>query len=209
VLFFKEITFSVYQSRKALTSANLNGIRLIRTVFVYRGKEKMGENQKALPPTGASPTDAGENPESATADDAALLALEDQFDVLVTELARVQETNRGRSDSKSFDPGVERLHDQVRCEARTTQLEAILTSLSPIERAIMQTPACTITGLGVKARHAAYVVSEYWEVPLEQIDWDARVIRLLIEAVCDFTRTPLNNDSPIERRRFSASEERS
>jgi hypothetical protein len=176
--------------------------------FRLSSQRKMGENQKALPPTGASPVDAGENPESATADDAALLALEDQFDVLVTELARVQETNRGRSDSKSFDPGVERLHDQVRCEARTTQLEAILTSLSPIERAIMQTPACTIAGLGVKARHAAYVVSEYWEVPLEQIDWDARVIRLLIEAVCDFTRTPLNNDSPIERRRFSASEER-
>ena len=48
----------------------------------------------------------------------------------------------------------------------------------------MQTPAYTAGGLGVKARHAAYVVSQYWESPVDQLDWDARVIRLLIEAIC-------------------------
>jgi hypothetical protein len=70
----------------------------------------------------------------------------------------------------------------------------------------MQTPARTIAGLGVKARHAAYVVSEYWEAPIERINWDARVIRLLIEAMCDLAGTPLNNGSPIEKRRFPTSE---
>jgi hypothetical protein len=49
----------------------------------------------------------------------------------------------------------------------------------------MQTPARTITGLGVKARRAAYVMSQYWEAPIDQIDWDARAVRLLIEAVCE------------------------
>ena len=103
--------------------------------------------------------------------------------------------NRERSDSKSFGPSVERLHDQVRCETRTRPIEAILTSLCPIERAIVQTPACTIGGLGV--RPAAYVVSEYWEAPLERINRTARVIRLLIEAICDFpsclTAVPATN----------------
>lgn len=76
-------------------------------------------------------------------------------------------------------------------EIATQQIEAILARLSPIERAIMQTPAHTIAGLGVKARHAAYVMSHYWEAPIERIDWEARAMRLLIEAVCDFANTPL------------------
>jgi hypothetical protein len=165
----------------------------------------------------ASPLDLVEelHLETAGADDAALLVLEEQFNVLVAELAAVQETNCRSPDSRSFGLGLEHLHDQVRCEARTKQIEAILTSLCPIERAIMQTPACTIAGLGVKARHAAHVMSEHWEAPIERIDWDARVIRLLIEAICDFARTPLNSGSPmlnsgspIERRRFPAREEK-
>jgi hypothetical protein len=48
----------------------------------------------------------------------------------------------------------------------------------------MATPAQTIVGLGIKARHAAYVMSEHWDAPIEQIHWDARVVRLLVEAVC-------------------------
>lgn len=55
----------------------------------------------------------------------------------------------------------------------------------------MQTPACTIAGLGVKARHATYVMSQYWEEPIDRIDWDARVMRSLIEAVCRFANLPL------------------
>jgi len=55
----------------------------------------------------------------------------------------------------------------------------------------MQTPARTITGLGVKARHAAYVMSQYWEVPIDRVDWDARAARLLIEAVCSVAHVPL------------------
>jgi hypothetical protein len=60
-------------------------------------------------------------------------------------------------------------------EVATQQIESILARLSPIERAIMQTP----------------VMSHYWEAPIDRIDWDARAVRLLIEAVCDFAHTPL------------------
>jgi hypothetical protein len=115
-------------------------------------------------------------PESgAPQNDADLLALGKRFNDLAAEL----------------DRDVERLREEVGDEALTKKVEAILVRMDPIERAIIETPACTIAGLGVKARHAAYVLSRYWEAPVDRIDWDARAIRLLIEAVCDFARMPL------------------
>jgi hypothetical protein len=100
-----------------------------------------------------------------------LLALEKRFNALAAEIDR----DRG----------------EVGREAFTKEVEATLARLDPIERAIMETPACTIAGLGVKARHAAYVVSQYWDAPIDRIDWDAQAVRLLIEAVCDIADTPL------------------
>jgi hypothetical protein len=76
-------------------------------------------------------------------------------------------------------------------KAGTERIEEILTRLDPVERAIMATPACTIAGLAVKARHAAYVMSHYWDEPIDQIDWEAQAIRLLVEAVCDVAHRPL------------------
>jgi hypothetical protein len=35
------------------------------------------------------------------------------------------------------------------------------------------------------------VLSQYWEAPIDRIDWDARAVPLLIEAVCDVARTLL------------------
>jgi hypothetical protein len=140
----------------------------------------MAENHKAGLPCRSSDSSAAivtaSRPESgAREDDASLLALEKRFNDLAAELAR----------------DVERLREEVGHEALTKQIEAILARMDPIERAIMETPACTIAGLGVKARHAAYVMSEYWEAPIDRIDWDARAVRLLIDAVCEFARTPL------------------
>jgi len=127
------------------------------------------------------------------ADDSALLALEKQFNVISSELLAVQSSSgdRGkcaRAPLAGRSTADSRVEDD---ELETQQIESILARLSPIERAIMQTPARTIAGLGVKARHAAYVMSHYWEAPIDRIDWDARAVRLLIEAVCDFTQTPL------------------
>jgi len=112
-------------------------------------------------------------------DDVCLLALEAQFNGLIKELMDAQKAN-DESDSYDSDP-----------EGRTKHMEAILARLHPIERAIMQTPVCSITGLGVKARHAAYVMSQYWEAPADQIDWDEQVVRLLIEAICKLANVPL------------------
>jgi hypothetical protein len=86
---------------------------------------------------------------------------------------------------------VQKLHNSASPNDHLELVEAMLGRLYPIERAIMQTPARTMAGLSVKARHAAYVTSQYWEAPVDKLDWDARAVRLLIEAVCDFARTPL------------------
>ena len=135
----------------------------------------MAKKQDAGLPYGAgnrSAEVAATHPETNTrGSDAALVALEKLFNVLTIELDR----DRG----------------EVGQEALTKEVESILARLDPIERAIMETPACTIAGLGVKARHAAYVLSQYWEAPIDKIDWDARAVRLLIEAICDVARTPL------------------
>lgn len=126
---------------------------------------------------------------SPTDDDAGLLALVAKFDDLVTELLTAQRSS-GVADTRlseqllleaSSESGVDSETDP---EAVTKREEVILTRLYPIEQAIMQTPARTIAGLSVKARHAAYVMSEYWNAPIDRIDWDARAVRLLIEAVC-------------------------
>jgi hypothetical protein len=125
-------------------------------------------------------------------DDSALLALEQQFNEITAKLLPFE-----RADKRFAKHSVRRSPSQYADQPDTwhelaarTDVEAILARLYPIELAIMQTPAHTIAGLGVKARHAAHVTSQYWDAPLDRIDWDARVVRLLIEAVCDFVRTP-------------------
>jgi hypothetical protein len=141
-------------------------------------------------------------------DDAALLAIEKQFNVLIAELAAVQlatSETLGRPEPRIHNMDADSLGEKYAREARA---EAILADLHPIEQAIMQTPACTIGGLGVKARHAAHVLSEYWEAPVEGINWDARVIRLLVEAICMFAGTPLNRGFAIRGGRFPTNEDK-
>jgi hypothetical protein len=80
---------------------------------------------------------------------------------------------------------IQRLCHPASADSHLELIESTLVCLEPIEQAIMAIPARTIAGLGVKARHAAYVISEHWDAPIDQIDWDARAVRSLIEAVCD------------------------
>jgi hypothetical protein len=109
-------------------------------------------------------------PDDGAHDDSILLALGVQFEEIAGQLDNLQII------SSSENP---------------EQIEALLARLDPIERSIMATPARTIAGLGVKASHASYVLSQYWEEPVDQIDWDAKAVRLLIEAVCEVARMPL------------------
>jgi hypothetical protein len=117
---------------------------------------------------------------SREADDSALLDLELKFDELISELVAAQRANEMLCACYSAEV------------AEVSKVEAILQRLCPIERAIMQTPANTPEGLGVKARHAAHVLSHFWNVSADRMNWDDRAVRLLIEAVCNFSGTPLN-----------------
>jgi hypothetical protein len=110
--------------------------------------------------------------------DAALVHLETQFLALTAEL------DGHLGDLAHSD------------EYLTAQDEAVLARLDPVERAIMETPACSVTGLSVKARHLAYVLSEYWEAPLSQIAWEGRAIRLLVETICNLANAPLRIRDP-------------
>jgi len=120
--------------------------------------------------------------------------LKRQFNEVAADLfaaQRVRDELAACSVARSSEPRSELSRPESGEEVRTRQVETILARLNPIERAIMATPARTIAGLGVKARHAAYVMSQYWEEPVDQIDWEAKAVRLLIEAVCEVGRVPL------------------
>jgi hypothetical protein len=96
---------------------------------------------------------------------------------------------------KQFEDAITRiraLYDPASPDDHLNLIESLLVSLEPIEQAIMAIPARTVAGLAVKARHAAHVMSEHWDAPIDQIDWDARAVRFLIEAVCNLARTPLS-----------------
>jgi hypothetical protein len=126
-------------------------------------------------------------------DDFALVQLDTTFVTLLSEISALEPEHsdgRGRRDAENVRS------DEA---SRTQKIESVLARLEPVERAIMATSARTIVGLGIKARHAAYVVSEHWDAPIEQIDWDARAVRLLIEAVCKVAgvRLPFTNEADL------------
>jgi hypothetical protein len=108
--------------------------------------------------------------------DAALLALGRRFDAeLETLLALASLANDRRS---------------------TIGIETQLARMAPIENAIMAIPAEGIAGIAVKARVAAHIVSNYWDLPLGELDLDARAFRVLIEAICDIAGASLPFGKP-------------
>lgn len=113
--------------------------------------------------------------------DAVLVALGRKFEALSAELATLQMEEDALSSSRQ---GEEATGQEI-INPSLERIEAVLTLLDPIERAIMAVPARTVVGLGVKARHAAHVLSNYWTDAPERLDWDARTVRLLIESTCN------------------------
>jgi hypothetical protein len=187
---------SILNKRKR---ARLAAISLRRLTNAENREVKMRDSlfaTDAKAPVGSSPSEAVEAAMPTTDNDAGLLTLEAQFDSLVTELRAIQTVDGEpviRSDRQSTvrDCWHEGLDVETSYDIRTKQLEAILARLYPVEQAIMAAPARTITGLGVKARHAAYIMSECWNAPADRIDWDMRAVRLLIEDVCRVGQVPL------------------
>jgi len=120
-------------------------------------------------------------------DDTLLLAYGRQVDALMAEIAAIQlkhDARRERRDGADDDSEAELIR----------LIEARFCRLEPIAQEIATTPARSIAGLGVKARLVAHAVSSYWDVSPDRLDCDARLVRLLIEAVCSLARVPLPFD---------------
>jgi hypothetical protein len=113
--------------------------------------------------------------------DAELIALGREFEALSAELAVLQ---RQENDGPSVAAQRSERKDNAMVGRSAERIEALLGLLDPIERAIMAIPAVTVIGLGVKARHAAHVLSHYWTDSPDRLDWDSRAVRLLIESTC-------------------------
>jgi hypothetical protein len=166
-----------YHAAASLRSAGVTVPGVIATGEVVTGEDASGEHASVA---------------AAPGDDAVLVALERQFSTVAAELLGVLRIHEaGRGTASPANSGATRARQQAEDEAMTERIEAILWRLEPIERAIMEAPARTLVGLGVKARHAAHVVSQYWEQPIDQADWESRAVRLLIEAVCKVAGAPL------------------
>ncbi|HWX29165.1 MAG TPA: hypothetical protein VNZ53_17200 [Steroidobacteraceae bacterium] len=113
--------------------------------------------------------------------DAELVALGREFEALSAELAVLQ---REEIDRPSVAAQRSERSGNALVGPSAERIEALLRLLDPIERAIMAIPAITVIGLGVKARHAAHVLSHYWTDSPDRLDWDSRAVRLLIESTC-------------------------
>jgi hypothetical protein len=97
-----------------------------------------------------------------------------------------------RALGRQFDAAMRRLGSLETNEAAPiSRIEEFLASMEPLERAILATPADGMAGIAVKARVAAHIVSNYWDVPLDRLDLDARAFRLLVEAVCSAAEVSL------------------
>ena len=113
---------------------------------------------------------------------AMLVALGNKLDALSAELAALE--NEKATPFFLTAARGEELIGGTALNPSAHRTEELLALLDPIERAIMATPAQTIVGLGVKARHAAHVLSHYWMDSTDALDWDVRAVRLLIESTC-------------------------
>ena len=111
-----------------------------------------------------------------------LVALGQKFEALSAELAALE--NDKATSFFSTEAQGEGSIGGTALSPSAPRIEEILALLDPIERAIMATPAQTVVGLGVKARHAAHVLSHYWMDSTDALDWDVRAVRLLIESTC-------------------------
>jgi hypothetical protein len=121
------------------------------------------------------PTHAAIVPDGRIIDDAALLALGQQFEAIMAKIRAVEQNYISRvAKTEGDDP-----------EAEAVELiEALSFKLSSVENAILTAPTPNLLGLGVKARLAAEAVSDYWGRPLNNLPREARAVRCLIEDVC-------------------------
>jgi hypothetical protein len=136
--------------------------------------------------------------------DAELLGLGKQFDELAWQYRLVEEKNRLRSERyedlieaqrrqghtpEQWEDVLDRIGKQLDEEfgpAIKPDALDILNMLDAPLRRILAFPTATLAGLAVKARVARFGCEDFWDTPAEDLDFDQRMVRELIDAVLDF-----------------------
>src|ERR1043165_4078267 len=78
-------------------------------------------------------------------------------------------------------------------------LDAIYRELDRIMKEVLRLPATSAAGLRTKTLAALVANDHLWDEPLDELDWDRRFVRSLIESSCTITGLALPRDHDPDR----------
>jgi hypothetical protein len=154
---------------------------------------------------GAARSERAQAQRDSACSDAELIALGSQLRTLNIEYRRAVELSEPNTDAANRalaalkDSGLTDF-EKVSIAIRVAHEEApqpspfpdeVSNAMDPIERRIMELPAHTARGLGIKATAAADACSHWWREPFGDLDWEYKHAVALIEAVLQFAGMPL------------------
>jgi hypothetical protein len=90
----------------------------------------------------------------------------------------------GPERSKVYDVEVERLWVESGSEKAHEKVEPLDDQINELAVKILEIPPHTAAGLRARVALVAEAYPDLWDAPLEDLDWDKRMVRYLIEAVC-------------------------
>ena len=97
----------------------------------------------------------------------------------------------------TLDKENERLRPRY-VEAANEEADWITVALAAPAHRMFVLPARGLAGLAVKARLAAYEDDQLWAVPFDDLDWEKKFVRNLIEEVLALAGQPLPFAAPEE-----------
>jgi hypothetical protein len=119
--------------------------------------------------------------------DRALKTLEGQFNAIAAEMLAYERAYLARVAAEQR-AGTRDTDSQL--NSLLVELESILDRMDPIGRAILATMPSTVEGLAIQARYAAFLLSHYWDEPVDKMELHKKAIRILIEHVCRLAEVP-------------------
>jgi hypothetical protein len=85
---------------------------------------------------------------------------------------------------KTYEVELERAWFETGSDKANEKLKPVDDQLSDLASKIMDTPAHTAAGLRARVALVADAYSDLWDEPFDDLDWEKKVLRRLIEAIC-------------------------
>jgi hypothetical protein len=101
----------------------------------------------------------------------------------------------GEERTKKYKEEMGRVWVESGAEAAHEKLEPFDDQLDDLAHAIMDAPVHTPAGLRAKVALVVSVYSDLWDEPFEELDWEKRGLRRLIEAACSLGGFPLPTET--------------